>query len=213
FVFFFFTFRLADGMTYPAQNSIGSCVKSSSIAPPHPTSSPCPAGYISWYRNCYKLVEEPATWDAAQKACEQHGANLVSIDMSYDQAFVAGVVLQGKADAWIGLRLKDDGSFAWTDGWPVFFTQWGPGEPDNLKDEVAEENCVEMYPDGRWNDNDCLQKRGFVCRHRQCKHSDGSRVASASWQPLKTGLCCLFVIRLHHRRWRKPRFPHRWAKC
>lgn len=49
-------------------------------------------------------MEEPATWDAAQTACEQQGGNLASIDMSYDQAFVAGVVLQGKADAWIGLR-------------------------------------------------------------------------------------------------------------
>ncbi|XP_051907364.1 macrophage mannose receptor 1 [Hippocampus zosterae] len=138
--------------------------KSSSITPPHPTSSPCPAGYISWYLNCYKLVEEPATWDAAQKACEQQGANLASIDMSYDQAFVAGVVLQGKADAWIGLKLKDDGSFAWTDGWPVFFTQWGPGEPDNLKDE----GCVSMRGSplfhGTWNDTRCDQAKPYICK-------------------------------------------------
>lgn len=51
-------------------------------------------------------MEEPATWDAAQAACRAQGGNLASIDMSYDQAFVAGVVLQGKADAWIGLRRK-----------------------------------------------------------------------------------------------------------
>uniref|UniRef100_A0A3Q2YGC3 C-type lectin domain-containing protein n=1 Tax=Hippocampus comes TaxID=109280 RepID=A0A3Q2YGC3_HIPCM len=117
-----------------------------SIAPPHPTSSPCPAGYISWYRNCYKLVEEPATWDAAQKACEQHGANLVSIDM-----ILCDLVLQ------------DDGSFAWTDGWPVFFTQWGPGEPDNLKDE----GCVSMRGSplfhGTWNDTRCDQAKPYIC--------------------------------------------------
>lgn len=51
-------------------------------------------------------MEEPATWDAAQAACKQQGGNLASIDMSYDQAFVAGAVLQGKGDAWIGLRRK-----------------------------------------------------------------------------------------------------------
>lgn len=82
------------------------CLSASSINPPKPTKSPCPAGYISWYLSCYKLVEEAATWEAAQKACSQAGGNLASIDMSYDQAFVAGVVLQGKADAWIGLRRK-----------------------------------------------------------------------------------------------------------
>lgn len=51
-------------------------------------------------------MEEPATWDAAQAACKDQGGNLASIDMSYDQAFVAGAVLQGKADAWIGLKRK-----------------------------------------------------------------------------------------------------------
>uniref|UniRef100_A0A7N9AMH4 C-type lectin domain-containing protein n=1 Tax=Mastacembelus armatus TaxID=205130 RepID=A0A7N9AMH4_9TELE len=126
------------------------------ISTPSPPKSPCPADYISWYQNCYKLVEKAETWDAAQKACEQEKGNLASIDMSYDQAFIAGAVLQGKADAWIGLRRQVLGSYAWTDGWPVFFTQWGPGEPTNIKDEVGEENCVEMYDDGRWNDNNCL---------------------------------------------------------
>lgn len=77
----------------------------SGIAPPPPTKSPCPDGYVSWYHNCYKLVEQPATWDAAQAACAQEGGNLASIDMSYDQAFVAGVVLNGM-DSWIGLRRK-----------------------------------------------------------------------------------------------------------
>lgn len=50
-------------------------------------------------------MEQPATWDAAQAACVQEGGNLASIDMSYDQAFLAGVVLNGK-DSWIGLRRK-----------------------------------------------------------------------------------------------------------
>ncbi|XP_023264465.1 macrophage mannose receptor 1-like [Seriola lalandi dorsalis] len=138
--------------------------KSSSINPPPPTKSPCPADYISWYQNCYKLVEEPATWDTAQTACSQQGGNLASIDMSYDQAFVAGVVLQGKADAWIGLKRKDDGSYMWTDGWPIFFTQWGPGEPSNIKDE----GCVSMHASrvfhGTWNDTKCDQAKPYICK-------------------------------------------------
>lgn len=61
--------------------------------------------------------------------------------------------------------------WAWTDKTSLGFLNWAPGEPNAAyhPGEVAEENCVEMYPDGRWNDNNCLQKRGFVCRHRQCK--------------------------------------------
>uniref|UniRef100_A0A3B3Z7P3 C-type lectin domain-containing protein n=1 Tax=Periophthalmus magnuspinnatus TaxID=409849 RepID=A0A3B3Z7P3_9GOBI len=136
-----------------------------SINPPPPTHSPCPSGYISWYLNCYKLVEEAATWDAAQTACAKAGGNLASIDMSYDQAFVAGVVLQGKADAWIGLKRKvQNGSYMWTDGWPVFFTQWGPGEPSNLEGE----GCVSMHASyffhGTWNDTKCSDPKPYICK-------------------------------------------------
>ncbi|XP_042365609.1 macrophage mannose receptor 1 [Plectropomus leopardus] len=138
--------------------------KSSDIQPPPTTESPCPDGYISWYQNCYKLVEQPATWDAARAACKQQGGDLTSIDMSYDQAFVAGAVLQGKFDAWIGLRRQDDGSYTWTDGWPVFFTQWGPGEPSNIKDE----GCVSMqgspFFHGTWNDTKCDVAKPYICK-------------------------------------------------
>ena len=61
---------------------------------------------MSWKLNCYRVVERPETWERAQQACAAQGGNLASIDMSYDQAFVSGVVLQGRGDAWIGLRRK-----------------------------------------------------------------------------------------------------------
>uniref|UniRef100_A0A3B3D4D4 C-type lectin domain-containing protein n=1 Tax=Oryzias melastigma TaxID=30732 RepID=A0A3B3D4D4_ORYME len=125
---------------------------------------PCPDGYISWYQNCYKLVEELAIWSDAQDACKKEGGNLASIDMSYDQAFVAGVVLQGKADAWIGLRRMVDGSYSWSDGWPVFFTEWGPGEPTNHR----QEGCVSMHASkwfhGTWNDTKCDQAKPYICK-------------------------------------------------
>uniref|UniRef100_A0A3Q1FU91 C-type lectin domain-containing protein n=1 Tax=Acanthochromis polyacanthus TaxID=80966 RepID=A0A3Q1FU91_9TELE len=124
-------------------------VTTSSINPPAPTTNPCPSGYTSWYQNCYKVVDTPATWDAAEAACQQEGGNLASIDMSYDQAFVAGV---------------EDGSYKWTDGWPVFFTHWGPEEPTNIKDE----GCVSMHAalafHGTWNDTYCDLTKPYICR-------------------------------------------------
>ncbi|KAK5617685.1 hypothetical protein CRENBAI_001663 [Crenichthys baileyi] len=169
--------------------------KSSSIQPPPPTKSPCPADYISWYQNCYKLVEDPATWDAAQAACEKQGGNLASIDMSYDQAFVAGVVLQGKGDAWIGLRRKEDGSYTWTDNWPVFFTEWGPGEPSNINDE----GCVSMHASiwfhGTWNDTKCDQAKPYICKISSVKPpptpSPGDGKCLSFWVPY--GRYCYLV--------------------
>ncbi len=63
--------------------------------------------------------------------------------------------------------------WGWTDKTSLGFLNWAPGEPNAAfhPGEVGEESCVEMYHDGHWNDNNCLQKRGFACRHRQCKIS------------------------------------------
>uniref|UniRef100_H3CQ11 C-type lectin domain-containing protein n=1 Tax=Tetraodon nigroviridis TaxID=99883 RepID=H3CQ11_TETNG len=153
-----------DDACHKAHSFVCSRMKSSSIAPPPPTKSPCPDGYVSWYHNCYKLVEQPATWEAAQAACVQEGGNLASVDMSYDQAFLAGVVLNGK-DTWIGLRREvENGSYTWTDGWPVFFTQWGPGEPSNINGE----GCVAMHGGaafhGTWNDTKCDLTKPYICK-------------------------------------------------
>ncbi|XP_026154124.1 macrophage mannose receptor 1 isoform X2 [Mastacembelus armatus] len=171
--------------------------KSSSISTPSPPKSPCPADYISWYQNCYKLVEKAETWDAAQKACEQEKGNLASIDMSYDQAFIAGAVLQGKADAWIGLRRQGSGSYAWTDGWPVFFTQWGPGEPTNIKDE----GCVSMHASrvfhGTWNDTNCNLAKPYICKISSEKPpptpGPGDGNCMTGWIPY--GRYCYYVSR------------------
>ncbi|KAJ8402327.1 hypothetical protein AAFF_G00368160 [Aldrovandia affinis] len=138
--------------------------KSSTIPVPPPTTSPCKSGYTSWNNNCYKLVKVHKTWEDAQMECEKEEANLASIDQSYEQAFVAGAVVQGQSEAWLGLRRKDDSSYTWTDGWPVFFTQWGPGEPTNHKGE----GCVSMRASphfhGLWNDTDCTDAKHYICK-------------------------------------------------
>lgn len=60
--------------------------------------------------------------------------------------------------------MQDDGSYMWTDGWPVFFTQWGPGEPTNIKDE----GCVSMHASrmfhGTWNDTKCDLEKPYICK-------------------------------------------------
>ncbi|XP_036384637.1 C-type mannose receptor 2 [Megalops cyprinoides] len=170
--------------------------KSSSIPEPPPTKNPCPSGYTSWYNNCYKLVEEYKTWEEAQAACQQEKGNLASIDQSYDQAFVAGVVLQGKSDAWIGLRRKDgSGSYAWTDGWPVFFTHWGPGEPTSHEGE----GCVSMHASphlhGVWNDTACGSAKHYICKTSSDKPpatpAPGDGKCLPGWWPY--GRYCYFV--------------------
>lgn len=57
-----------------------------------------------------------------------------------------------------------DSSYTWSDGWPVFFTHWGPGEPSN----VADEGCVAMHGarffHGTWNDTKCDLAKPYICK-------------------------------------------------
>ncbi|KAM9450976.1 lymphocyte antigen 75-like [Clarias gariepinus] len=139
--------------------------KKSSDLPAPPTSSLCRSDYISWYKNCYKLVSQPKPWEEALAACKKEGGNLASVDMSYDQAFISAVLQQNKEDTWIGLRRTDNRVYQWTDGWPVFYTHWGPGEPTNHE----EEGCVSMHGrsffiQGTWNDTNCKLAKPYLCK-------------------------------------------------
>lgn len=62
------------------------------------------------------------------------------------------------------LVTQEDGSYMWTDGWPVFFTQWGPGEPSNIEGE----GCVSMHGSrifhGTWNDTKCDVSKPYICK-------------------------------------------------
>uniref|UniRef100_A0A673HA46 C-type lectin domain-containing protein n=1 Tax=Sinocyclocheilus rhinocerous TaxID=307959 RepID=A0A673HA46_9TELE len=117
-------------------------------------------------RNYCCLVSEPKSWEEAQQACVKEGGNLASVDMSYDQAFISGAVQQGETDAWIGLRrLAGSDSYKWSDGWPVFFTHWGPGEPTDHEGE----GCVSMHApslfiQGTWNDTACAATKPYICK-------------------------------------------------
>ena len=41
------------------------------------------------------------------------------------------------------------------------FTNWRENQPNNVP---PKEECVEMYPDGTWNDNKCLDINTYVCK-------------------------------------------------
>lgn len=59
--------------------------------------------------------------------------------------------------------MQDD-SYTWSDGWPVFFTHWGPGEPSNIEGE----GCVVMHGarffHGTWNDTRCDIAKPYICK-------------------------------------------------
>ena len=109
------------------------------------------------------LGEEKLNWVEARDFCRNAGGDLLSIHTQYDLQYVATLAgKRGYNSWWIGLEQFSTFSsgFVWSDGSPLNFINWNPGEPN---DAHGGEKCVEMYTNSFWNDANCGVKMGFVC--------------------------------------------------
>lgn len=108
----------------------------------------------------YGVTTSKGTWDAAEAEAVAVGGHLVSIDSAAENEFVRLLCppnpsAPGNA-CWIGLSRPDGGAWRWSDGSPVTYTNWGPGEPNNAR---GNEFWVWIYgphsnnAGGDWNDH------------------------------------------------------------
>lgn len=81
--------------------------------------------------------------------------NLPDILSQDENTFINRTIQTG--DSWIGLTDREglapgasEGSFRWTSGQPVGYTNWGIGEPNNAG---AGEDAGQLSSSGSWNDN------------------------------------------------------------
>ncbi len=110
----------------------------------------------------YTVTPSRMNWDTAEAYAISLGGHLVSINSPAEQAFIEATFLQGVDDRsvlWIGLNdVAVEGSFIWTTGEAVTFTNWDPvGEPNNFGNE--DYTAINWYRGadagglkGSWND-------------------------------------------------------------
>jgi len=101
-------------------------------------------------------------WPDANDAVTQLKGNLVTINSAAENTFISTNINQHENYASIGLtNTGKQGGFAWVTGEPLDFTNWLPGQPDNLygmnnPDTTIFEPYVHVngfYSLNRWNDN------------------------------------------------------------
>ena len=120
----------------------------------------CQTGWFAHGASCYMLIKSAdPSWAQAQLACRSAGAHLASIhSMSLNQILWHYAINNGvTSSVWIGLsRAPSSSTWTWSDGTPLDFTNWGPGQPNN---DNSDEYWVEMIPgsspynfNGQWND-------------------------------------------------------------
>ncbi len=106
--------------------------------------------------NQYYCSLSNATWNDANAICQQNGGYLASINSAEENQFLANILTI--QSAWIGLH-RSNGSFEWSDGSPVNYNNWYPGQPNNYN---GSQHCVEMLNNGQWNDQYCTYKLEFI---------------------------------------------------
>ena len=111
----------------------------------------------------YTLRNTKLSWSDAKAACQAEGKQLASVHSASENIALLTAAAGNKV--WIGgTDAASEGTWKWSStGTPLSYTNWASGQPYNYK---GNEDCVEVYSDGRWNDNDCPNQREFVCERR-----------------------------------------------
>lgn len=91
----------------------------------------------------YYLTSTPS-WPAAEAEAISLGGHLVTIRSAAENAWLFATFVEGRTQAccrgvfnpWIGFSdAIAEGTFAWSSGEPVTYTNWKPNEPNNLGGE------------------------------------------------------------------------------
>jgi hypothetical protein len=120
--------------------------------------------------HAYAVTNQALMWTQAQALARSTGGYLASVNDLQENGFLTNQ-FAGPANEslWIGLSdMNVEDLWEWTDGSPTSpgattpgngFAVWAGGEPN----QAGDEDCVEFYNSGEWNDNLCdLQLRAIV---------------------------------------------------
>ncbi len=94
------------------------------------------------------------TGNDAQTWAQGFGANLISLQSASENACIVSELNTNGFGGiiWIGFNdVANEGGHVWYDQSAVIYTNWHSGEPNNS----GNEDCVQIYPDGQWNDLNC----------------------------------------------------------
>jgi cysteine-rich repeat protein len=108
--------------------------------------------------HAYRVIWQPLEWTAAMSACAALGGHVATLDSADEQAFV-----QPLATVEMRLGMTDlvtEGTFVWTTGEPMTYTNWVPGEPN---DSPNNSDCASILPGGAWADSKCTAAIPTIC--------------------------------------------------
>ncbi|XP_021244970.1 macrophage mannose receptor 1-like [Numida meleagris] len=125
------------------------------------------------------------TWHQARRSCQQQNAELLSVTNLREEMFLLGLTndLGFNAKLWTGLVRRLDSSWEWTEGSPLRYLNWAPGNPSV---ELIKMCGTFQGRNGKWENVACDQKLGYICQKRNSSIvNDSSAVPSGDMKPVK----------------------------
>nr|XP_056718046.1 snaclec coagulation factor IX-binding protein subunit A-like [Euleptes europaea] len=158
-------------------------------APPQPDIPPaepaslcqggCRDGWFSYMGQCYKYVQDPLTWEGAERACQRaaNGGHLTSITSAEHNDFLVDLATYSghrTAQFWTGGSHQKGSSLKWTDGSTTSFMQRplsallslvGNTINSLLNIRICLKLNINLGGQGNWDGSDCSKKMPFVCSY------------------------------------------------
>ncbi|XP_074855559.1 pulmonary surfactant-associated protein D-like [Carettochelys insculpta] len=101
-------------------------------------------------------------FETSKASCSQAGGLLASPRNSVENRAIQELTVSHNKAAFTGIDdIQVEGTFRHLSGEAIAYSNWAAGEPNNAG---GSEDCVEIYPDGRWNDKSCNEKRLIICQ-------------------------------------------------
>ncbi|MEM6452889.1 MAG: LamG-like jellyroll fold domain-containing protein, partial [Cyanobacteria bacterium P01_D01_bin.105] len=114
------------------------------------------------YNGSLYLLTQRASWHDAQAQAELWDGNLVTINSAAEEAWIQQTFGTTEAQLWIGLTDETtEGQFEWVSGENVNYTNWAPGEPNNMGGQ--DYGSLHLRGNQQWDDQPSgWNKKGII---------------------------------------------------
>jgi len=130
--------------SHPHHHTTITTTTTTTTTTPMPTPATCPPDTVERGASCYFFSTDIKYWEEARQICNLKNGALLKIDDSNENAFIIqqlqSMMSSGKipGDVWgyyMGASLNGAKQWVWTDGSPLNYHDWAPGEPDFPNDQ------------------------------------------------------------------------------
>ncbi|XP_066297320.1 neurocan core protein-like [Branchiostoma lanceolatum] len=140
----------------------------------------CQSGWREHNNHCYKLMGDITSFLRAHKRCQDRRANLASIHNKTENDFIKDLVTSAPEGdqpiVYIGLKWNG-GRWGWSDGSPLSYSNWAPGEPNRQSYLSLSPECAAISSKtgkqwlwgnyrhkGEWTDQRCTGNYAYICK-------------------------------------------------